>query len=105
VPGGFSPLHARVVVTGGQDRTCQSERARAVRREAGAGIPGQPVVQVLRAQLGAGQRPDQLREAGTAGDAVTSPRTVTLASINRVLRKLELPPITLDEIRPLRAAG
>jgi hypothetical protein len=48
---------------------------------------------------------DYSRNGEPLGIEITSPRTVTLAAINRVLRKLELPPITRDEIRPLRAAG
>lgn len=48
---------------------------------------------------------DYARNGEPLGIEIISPRTVTLAAINRVLRGLELPLITRSELKPLRAAG
>jgi hypothetical protein len=48
---------------------------------------------------------DYARNGEPLGIEIISPRTITMAAINRVLRELELPLVTRAELRPLRAAG
>jgi hypothetical protein len=48
---------------------------------------------------------DFARNGDALGIEITSPRTVTLAAINRVLRELDWPPLKRAELEPLRKAS
>lgn len=68
-------------------------------------LPGKPGQKSYRTEVAApGLLVDYGRGGRALGIEITSPRTVTRASLNRVLRALGHPPLTPAEFAPLRAA-
>jgi hypothetical protein len=68
-----------------------------------AGRPGQRAHRSRRFEPGLVV--DFARNGVALGIEITSPRSVTLAAINRVLRELDWPPLTRAELEPLRKAS
>ncbi|MBM3985799.1 MAG: hypothetical protein FJ296_08960 [Planctomycetes bacterium] len=67
------------------------------------GRPGQRCHHSRRVQPGLVV--DDVRTGDPLGIEITSPRTVTLAAVKRVLRGLDWPPIQRAELGPLRKAS